>query len=278
MSDDSPDVEPTLLECDMVILQQMLFDGNTSAAIEFSEGLLERSRSKEERNPELEVRIRMERALLGAVVLSMVGAELRWCTDRLKALRQGSFLHGIALLNLAAWHRNRGETMMALATHAEISPSSGHPIEIRGLSRLEAGRIMIGLNDLDPAMRHLWTARECLSQSGLTTEALASSLEWLDLALEEIVEESPRMSERLAQAAPREGAGSTWVPANPEDVREVVEALIPVLLADVSGNERSDIGLILDASDVLGEASWHQLVSERISEIQDPNVCEALQS
>jgi len=49
-------------------------------------------------------------------------------------------------------------------------------------------------------------------------------------------------------------------------------------LADVSGNERSDIGLILDASDVLGEASWHQLVSERISEIQDPKVCEALQS
>ena len=60
--------------------------------------------------------------------------------------------------------------------------------------------------------------------------------------------------------------------------REVVESLIPVLLDDVSGDERKDIGLILDAAEVLRENSWRQLILERITEIQDPSVVEALQS
>ncbi len=278
MTEGLPGTENTPLKSDIRKLQQMLLDDQTSSAIDLSSSLLARSRSKDERDPLSEARIRMERALMGAVMPSIVGAELRWCVDRLNALQQGSHLHGIALLNLAAWHRNQGESMMALATHAEISPSSGHPDEIRGLSRLETGRIMIGLDDLDPAMRHLWVAKECLSQTGLEAETLASSLEWLDLALEEIDRNSPRMSERVSQAAPREQGGSTWVPANPEDIREIVESLIPILLADVSGRDRIDIGLILDASAALGEESWLQLVSERISEIQDPSLLEALQS
>ena len=278
MSDSISGTETSPLKRDIRTLQQMLLDGQTSSAIELSSSLLMRSRSKDERDPFSEARIRMERALMGAVEPSIVGAELRWCVDRLNALHQGSSLHGIALLNLAAWHRNQGESMMALATHAEISPSSGHPDDIRGLSRLEAGRIMIGLDDLDPAMRHLWIAKECLWQTGLEAEALASSLEWLDLALEEIDENSPRMSQRVSQAAPREQGGSTWVPANPEDVRQIVESLIPILLDDVSGRDRIDIGLILDASAALGENSWHRLVSERISEIQDSSLLEALQS
>ena len=86
------------------------------------------------------------------------------------------------------------------------------------------------------------------------------------------------MATRVTEAAPRSGPGTTWVPANPEDIREVVESLIPVLLDDVSGDERRDIGLILDAAEVLRENSWLQLISERITEIQDPRVIEALQS
>ena len=138
--------------------------------------------------------------------------------------------------------------------------------------------MLIGLDDFDPAMRHLWTARECLAQSGMSPEALSASLEWLDLALEEVDSESPRMASRVAASAPRSGPGTTWVPANPEDIREVVESLIPVLLDDVSGDERRDIGLILDAAEFLSEDSWLQLISERITEIQDPSVVEALQS
>lgn len=274
----SGDAASSRLQEDFKVYRQTILKGDAAAAIIQSASILERSRSKDERDPVIEAMIRMERALHGANESSLVGAELRWCADRMNALAPGSANHGICLLNLAAWHRNRGETMMSLATHSDISSSSGHPIQVLGLSRLEAARILVSLDDFDPAMRHLWTARECLAQSGMSPEALSASLEWLDIALEEVDSESPRMATRVTEAAPRSGPGTTWVPANPEDIREVVESLIPVLLDDVSGDERRDIGLILDAAEVLREDSWLQLISERITEIQDPSVIEALQS
>ncbi len=272
------DAASSRLQEDFQVFRQTILKGDAAAAIIQSASILERSRSKGERDPVIEAMIRMERALHGANEPSLVGAELRWCADRMNAVAPGSANHGICLLNLAAWHRNRGETMMSLATHSDISSSSGHPMQVLGLSRLEAARMLVSLDDFDPAMRHLWTARECLAQSGMSLEALSASLEWLDLALEEVDSESPRMVSRVTEAAPRNGPGTTWVPANPEDIREVVESLIPVLLDDVSGDERKDIGLILDAAEVLRENSWQQLILERITEIQDPSVVEALQS
>ena len=275
---DSGDAASSRLQEDFKVYRQTILKGDAAAAIIQSASILERSRSKDERDPVIEAMIRMERALHGANEPSLVGAELRWCADRMNALAPGSTNHGICLLNLAAWHRNRGETMMSLATHSDISSSSGHPIQVLGLSRLEAARMLVSMDDFDPAMRHLWTARECLTHSGMSPEALSASLEWLDIALEEVDSESPRMATRVTEAAPRSGPGTTWVPANPEDIREVVESLIPMLLDDVSGDERRDIGLILDAAEVLREDLWLQLISERITEIQDPKVIEALQS
>ena len=272
------DAASSRLHGDFQVFRQTILKGDAAAAIIQSASILERSRSKGERDPVIEAMIRMERALYGDNESSLVGTELRWCADRMNAVAPGSANHGICLLNLAAWHRNRGETMMSLATHSDISSSSGHPMQVLGLSRLEAARMLVSLDDFDPAMRHLWTARECLAQSGMSLEALSASLEWLDLALEEVDSESPRMASRVTEAAPRNGPGTTWVPANPEDIREVVESLIPVLLDDVSGDERKDIGLILDAAEVLRENSWRQLILERITEIQDPSVVEALQS
>jgi len=274
----SGDAASSRLQEDFKVYRQTILKGDAAAAIIQSASILERSRSKDERDPVIEAMIRMERTLHGANESSLVGAELRWCADRMNALAPGSTNHGICLLNLAAWHRNRGETMMSLATHSDISSSSGHPIQILGLSRLEAARMLVSLDDFDPAMRHLWTAREYLAQSGMSPEALSASLEWLDIALEEVDGESPRMATRVTEAAPRSGPGTTWVPANPEDIREVVESLLPVLLDDVSGDERRDIGLILDAAEVLRDDSWLQLITERITEIQDPSVIEALQS
>ena len=231
----SGDAASSRLQEDFKVYRQTILKGDAAAAIIQSASILERSRSKDERDPVIEAMIRMERALHGANEPSLVGAELRWCADRMNAMAPGSANHGICLLNLAAWHRNRGETMMSLATHSDISSSSGHPIQVLGLSRLEAARILVNLDDFDPAMRHLWTARECLAQSGMSPEALSASLEWLDIALEEVDSESPRMATRVTKAAPRSGPGTTWVPANPEDIREVVESLIPMLLDDVSG-------------------------------------------
>ena len=220
----------------------------------------------------------MERALLGIIDISLVGAELRWCVDRLNAICSGSPLHGLALLNLANWHRNVGESIMSLVVHADISKEYGHPEDIIGLSRLEAARIYVTLNDLDPAMRHLWSARKYFTNTNMTSESLVCSLEWLDLALEEVSENAPNMENRLENAAPRESAGSTWIPSNPNDVIEIVEELIPILTKNLSGENRNDIGLIIDSSNILKVEGWKKILLQRKSEIQDLKVLEALQS
>ena len=268
----------TPLELDMLILQKKISQGDLENLSNFSEDILNRSRTTDERDHLIEARVRMERALLGITDTSLVGSELRWCVDRLNALCPGSPLHGLALLNLANWHRNVGESIMSLVVHADISKEYGHPEDIIGLSRLEAARIYVTLNDLDPAMRHLWSARKYFTNTNMTSESLVCSLEWLDLALEEVSENAPDMENRLENAAPRESAGSTWIPSNPNDVIEIVEELIPILTKNLSGENRNDIGLIIDSSNILKVDSWKKILLERKSEIQDLKVLEALQS
>ena len=266
------------LELDMLILQKKISQGDLENIGIFSEEILNRSRSTSERDHLIEARVRMERALLGITDANLVGNELRWCVDRLNAICPGSPLHGLALLNLANWHRNVGESIMSLVVHADISKEYGHPEDIIGLSRLEAARIYVTLNDLDPAMRHLWSARKYFTNTNMNSESLVCSLEWLDLALEEVSENAPNMENRLKNAAPRESAGSTWIPSNPNDVIEIVEELIPILSKNLSGENRNDIGLIIDSSNILKVDSWKKILLERKSEIQDLKVLEALQS
>ena len=268
----------TPLELDMLILQKKISQGDLENIGNFSEDILNRSRTSDERDHLIEARVRMERALLGITDTSLVGSELRWCVDRLNALCPGSPLHGLALLNLANWHRNVGESIMSLVVHADISKEYGHPEDIIGLSRLEAARIYVTLNDLDPAMRHLWSARKFFTNANMTSESLVCSLEWLDLALEEVSESAPSMELRLENAAPRESAGATWIPSNPKDIVEIVEELMPILTQNLSGINRNDIGLIIDSSNILGVDEWKDILFERKSEIQDLKVLEALQS
>ena len=240
------------LQRDVLGLQSLLVEGDIAKAVIISEDLLFRSRSKEERDLECEVRIRMERALLAVDGSDASGQELRWCSERLKAIAPNTALHGISMLNQANWHSNNGEIMMAMAIHAEITKDSGFPDEIRGLSRLEVGRILTAMDDLDPAMRHLWTARAIFIQAEMEAEAVVVSLEWLDLALEEVTEDAPRMLYRIENAEPRSVPGSSWVPANEQDVRDVVESIFSILTEDVGGTERTDLGIILDAAEILG--------------------------
>ena len=243
-----------------------------------SNHILLRSRSGEDKDPEVEALIRMERVLFGIGDEDKIGAELKWCMDRLNAISPGSINHGISILNMAAWHRNKGETMMALATHSGISSSNGHPKQLLGLSRLEVGRMLVSLDDLSSAMRHLWAARGYLTDSEMIPESLAASLEWLDIALDEVNDVSPRMQHRIENSKPRNEPGTTWIPANSQDVREVVDMLLPVLLADVSGTDRADLGLVIDAAEMLNEEGWIVSLEERIEDIQDPRLLELLQS
>ena len=167
---------------------------------------------------------------------------------------------------------------MALVTLSEISPSLGHPNDIIGLSRLESGRILVSIGDIDPAMRHLWTAMSRLSSEGMYAESLVCAMEWLDIALDEIDPKSPRMEKRISEAKPREEPGLTSSPSNPEDIREVINFIMPLCLKDLSGERRDDIGLIIDASDALGENSWKEKLRKRVSDIQDTRLIAELQS
>lgn len=270
--------DTTPLQLDTLILQKKISQGDLDGIDLFSEQILNRSRSTSERDHLVEARVRMDRALLGMIEVELIGAELRWCVDRLHAISPGSPLHGLALLNLANWHRNAGESMMSLVVHADISREGGHPEDIIGLSRLEAARIYVTLNDLDPAMRHLWSSRQYFTNNGMPSESLVASLEWLDLALEEVSDSAPSMESRLENAAPRGMSGATWIPSNPQDVKTIVEELLPVLTRDLSGIQRNDIGLIIDSSNILGFNEWKNILLERIEEIQDPRVLDVLQS
>ena len=276
MSSDKFDASP--LELDTLIFQQMLSEGQVEEGLIFSNDLLIRSRSSEERDHLIEARLRMDRALIGSMDEAMIGEELRWCVDRLNAIELGSPLHGLALLNLANWHTNKGEQMMALVVHSDINKLSGHPNDIRGLSRLETARILVDMGDLDPAMRHFWTAKLCFESEGMIAENLVSSLEWLNLALDEVDSNAPSMMQRIEVAAPRSVGGNTWIAANPDDVKNIVDELVPVLMSDLSGEQRNDLGLIIDAGVALKVVHWADIMKSRKSEIQDSKLIEALQS
>ena len=263
---------------DSLLFQSLLSVGNTEKALELSEKILKKSRNLEDRDFEAEAWIRMERALLGAIAPANVGNELRWCVDRLASINPGSSLHGLALLNLASWHRNSNDRMMALVTLADISSEAGHPAELIGLSRLESGRILSSIGDLEPAMRHLWMAMRRLSSSDMPAEAVVCAMEWLDIALDEIDPDSPTMDERIVDAKPREKPGMTTTPSNPDDIKESVEMILANALMDVSGQKRDDLGLVLDASETMEEPKWRESIDERRSEIQDPRLIEVLQS
>ena len=263
---------------DSLLFKSLLSEGKTEKALALSASILEESRKLGDRDFEAEAWIRMERALLGAIEPENVGNELRWCVDRLASVSPGSPLHGLALLNLASWHRNSNERMMALVTLADITSEAGHPVDVIGLSRLESGRILASIGDLEPAMRHLWMAMRRLSSSEMPTEAVVCAMEWLDIALDEIDRDSPSMDERIVNAKPREAPGMTTTPANPADIREAVELILQSALKDVSGEKRDDLGLVLDASETLEEPQWREAIKELQSGIQDPRLIEVLQS
>jgi len=263
---------------DSILFKTLLSEGKTEEALELSKSILQESRNLDDRKFETEAWIRMERALLGALETGEVGEELRWCVDRLKSVCPGSTIHGLALLNLATWHRNAGEEMMALVTLSDISSAAGHPVEVIGLSRLESGRILVMVGDLEPAMRHLWMAMRRLYSSQMLAESVVCAMEWLDIALDEIDSESPTMDERIVNARPRETPGMTFSPSNPRDIREAVELILTNSLSDLSGIRRDDLGLVLDAGDMLGESSWREELEARQEEIQDPRLIEVLQS
>ena len=98
------------------------------------------------------------------------------------------------------------------------------------------------------------------------------------MALDDVDDNAPNMEFRIKNAKPRDKPGNSVISSNPDDIKLVVEELIPIIFQDLSGNNRTDLGIIIDASDILDVKIWKEILLKRISEIHDPRVLEVLQS
>ena len=261
----------------MLRLSRSISEGDIAFAVNLSEELLNRSRSSEERDIEAEARIRLDRALIGAVDESAVGAELRWATERMSSIHPGSPGHALALLNLAGWHASSGESMMALAIHSEITSVAGHPNDLIALSRLEVGRLHLGLGDNESALRHLWSSASRFESEDMHGEEAIALLEWLDIALDILSFEARTMDEAIRDAAPRDPKKKTAATAHPDDAEAVAKRIAETILEDLSGSQRPDIGLLVDAAFCLKSETLAELLATRSKDIEDTNVVKWIQ-
>ena len=265
------------LRRDILRLSRSISAGDIASAVILSEELLNRSRGSEERDIEAEARIRLDRALIGAVEDSMVGAELRWATERMSTIHPGSPGHALALLNLAGWHASSGENMMALAIHSEITSLAGHPNDLIALSRLEVGRLHLGLGDNESALRHLWSSASKFESEEMHGEEAIALLEWLDIALDTLSLEARTMDEIIRDAAPRDPKHKTTASAHPQDALQVAMRLAETILEDLSGSQRPDLGILVDAAFCLKSETLAELLTSRSEDIEDGEVVKWIQ-
>ena len=265
------------LRRDILRLSRSISEGDIAFAVNLSEELLNRSRSSEERDIEAEARIRLDRALIGAVEESMVGAELRWATERMSSIHPGSQGHALALLNLAGWHASSGESMMALAIHSEITSLAGHPNDLIALSRLEVGRLHLALGDDESALRHLWSSASKFESEQMQGEEAIALLEWLDIALDNLSLDARTMDETIRDAAPRDPKNKTAATAHPNDALQVAMRLVETILQDLSGSERPDLGILVDAAFCLKSETLAELLASRSEDIEDRAVVKWIQ-
>ena len=191
---------------------------------------LEASRSKGQRDHLLEARIRMEWGILRASLgeFEEAGVDLKWAVERLGALSEGHRWHGLSLLNMAEWHRNRGEFGMSLAMHAEISRHGPHLVEIVAISRRQAAEILIQKNHIYSAIRNLWIAHQGFKQTNMQSEAIEAGLHWIDLGLTEVSGDAPEMSAAVTKATPRSAGDPkqrVWI--HPNDLQSMCEWIEP---------------------------------------------------
>jgi hypothetical protein len=219
---------------------------------------VESSRRSDERNITLEARARMEWGLLRftAGEEEQAGVDLRWAMERLKAIEEGSIAHGVAILNLAEWHSSRNESIMALAILSDITRDGPHKAQIIATSRLHIAGILFELGDYVSSQRHAWVAFKGCSSNDMADSAHQSALIWMDLSLNQIDVDSPRMSDVVANARPRKLGENQPCRAHPTDLKEVVKWSTSNWTMGYSGDSRPDIAVLLEAEKAVGKSEF----------------------
>ena len=235
-------------------------------------------RSPKTRDAILEARAKMIRGLARSSIgeITEGGADLRWSMDRLGAISAGSDEHGIAILNVAAWHRQQSEIVMSLATHSEIARESTHSPEIVAISRQRVASIHAELEDYVGALRHYWTAWKLSVSSGIDAIAEISCLHILDIGLTDVNDSSLRLDEQVNNASPRSKSEKSSASIHPEDLLEALDWITPRSLEDISQNHRPDLSLIIESHKILNMELPEILILNK-NLIQDPEVAKLLQ-
>jgi len=222
------DIMPHLNEIESHIIEYRYAQlaNDAEAAQQSLTTALANSRSKQHRDYLLEARIRMEWGILRASLgeFEQAGIDLKWSVERIAALSEGHRWHGMALLNMATWHLNRGESGMALAMHAEISRHGPHLVEIVSMSRRQAAEILIEKDHLFSALRNLWIAHHGFRQSSMEEAAVEAGLHWIDLGLTEVSIDAPEMHTAIESAVPRSAGDPkprVWI--HPNDLKMMYE-------------------------------------------------------
>ena len=222
------DIMPKLngIESHIIQYRYAQLANDAQSAQESLTSALALSRSKEHRDHLLEARIRLEWGILRASLgeLEQAGVDIKWAVERISALSPGHRWHGMALLNMATWHLNRGESGMALAMHAEISRHGPHLVEIVSTSRRQAAEILIEKNLLFSALRNLWIAHHGFRQSNMEEAAIEAGLHWIDIGLTEVSTDAPEMNLAIESAVPRsagESKSRVWI--HPNDLNMMCE-------------------------------------------------------
>ena len=163
-------------------------------------------REKATRDLILEGRLRMELGLLKVQTNSKDDPreDFEWALKRLSSMCENSRLHGLSIINKAAFHEHIDEKLMALHLYGEIPLNGEFPKEVVGFSRIGAARIMMEIGHVADACRHLYNAHEIFRNSKNDELAWHSGFQFLTTAAPYANLNAKRMLEQSGDASPRE--------------------------------------------------------------------------
>jgi len=202
--------------------------GKTNEMFNNIEEALNLVRKKESRDLVLEGRLRMELGLIKVQSNSKDNPhdDFDWALKRLASVSTNSRLHGLSIINKAAFHEHSNEHFMALHLYGEIPLEGEFPAEIVGFSRIGAARIMSGIGNHKEACRHLYNAYQVFSKSNNIELAWHSGFEFIKLGAQFAELNAERMSEQIINAKPMEvGDEKQVAKINPLDLKEIARDL-----------------------------------------------------
>ncbi len=181
-------------------------------------------RNKKTRDLVLEGRLRMELGLIKVQSNSKDDPrdDFEWALKRLSSVSENSRLHGLSIINKAAFHEHVNEKLMALHLYGEIPLNGEFPQEVVGFSRIGAARIMMEIGHVSDSCRHLFNAHNIFKKSNNNELAWHSGFQFLSAAAPYADVNAERMSVQVVNAKPRDIGEEIPEPKiHPLDLKEI---------------------------------------------------------